>query len=289
MNARTKHTVLLCLFAGLVAFLLLSLSLSDLQFQPGAPIPGGAEASTAIQAATPELIRVVSWAPILEAILGIALMVLMVYVPVRLVSLINLRKLLALLVAIVVIVALLSILPALLVQLPASGTIPSAPDIATPSPLVSAPVSFGGPPSFLVWLVVGGFMLGVGLVAARLWWGAYRGSAAKEALSQTAEDALRDLGTGLDFSNVIIHCYLEMNQILLSERKLERHRTMTVREFEQWLEQQGIPPDPVHQLTGLFEKARYGNQHTSPADEESGKECLKQIVHYCQKGSSQGS
>lgn len=289
MNRRIRYTVLLCLSTGLIAFLLLSLSLSDLQFQSGGPIPGGAEASTAIRVITPELVRAVSLAPILEAILGVALMGLMIYVPVRLMGLINLRRLLAWLIAMVVIVILLSILPALLLQLPASRAIIRSPDLITPSPSASSPVRFGGPPSFLIWIVLGCFILGVGLAVVGLWRGAHRISAAKDALSQTAQDALRDLGTGMDFSNVTIRCYLQMNQVLLSERKLERHHTMTVREFEQWLADQGIPGDPVHQLTSLFEKARYGYQPMNSADEEAGMDCLKQIVHYCQQGRPQGT
>lgn len=289
MNRRVRHTVLLSLFVGVAAFLLLSLSLSDLDLQPGAPIPGAAEASNAIHAATPELMRVVSFAPVLEAILGIALIVLMVYVPARLMSLINPRKLLAMLVAIVLIVGLLSILPTVLMQFPTSSAATNSPDGATPEPSAPAAVSFGRPPSILIWLAAGCFLVGTGLVAGRLLKYAYRRNTAEEVLSRTAENALRDLGSGLEFSNVIIRCYLQMSRVLRSERKLERHHTMTAREFEGWLEEKGIPADAVHRLTALFEKARYGNQDVSLADQQMGRECLQQIVDYCRRGSLEGA
>ncbi len=283
MNQQAKQRVLLCLLAGLIALLLLSASLSDLHLRPGEPIPGAAEASRTLRAASSQLTVAVSWAPLAGALFGIVLIILMIYVPARLLSLIDLRKLLAWLIAIVAMSVLLSVLPSILLQLPSSGAA-SSPNVAVPSPSTSPAAVISTPPSVLIWLTAGCFVVGAGILAARLLREASRSKQAQDELSDAAEKALRDLSMGIRFSNVIVRCYLQMDQILRAERKLERHHTMTVREFERWLERNGIPADPVHRLTTLFEKARYGNEPMSPADEETGTECLRQIIQYCRKG-----
>jgi Domain of unknown function (DUF4129) len=56
--------------------------------------------------------------------------------------------------------------------------------------------------------------------------------------------------------------------------------TMTVREFEQLLETKGLPRDPVHQLTQLFEAARYSLRQFTPADEQTAFDCLSAIVQF---------
>jgi hypothetical protein len=45
---------------------------------------------------------------------------------------------------------------------------------------------------------------------------------------------------------------------------------MTTGEFENLLETAGLPHDPIHQLTQLFDAVRYGNWKPNPADEQKG-------------------
>ena len=74
-----------------------------------------------------------------------------------------------------------------------------------------------------------------------------------------AEKAWQALITGLDLKDVIVKCYRQMSLALEKEQGIERKDFMTTREFENLLEAAGIPHDPIHQLTQLFEAVRYGN------------------------------
>jgi hypothetical protein len=67
---------------------------------------------------------------------------------------------------------------------------------------------------------------------------------------------------------------------LAEEQGIERKDSMTVREFENLLEVAGVPYDPVHQLTQLFEAVRYGHWQPNPIDEEKAIHCLEAIVLY---------
>jgi hypothetical protein len=71
-----------------------------------------------------------------------------------------------------------------------------------------------------------------------------------------------------------------MSQALQKERGIEMEQTMTARDFESLLEARGIPRDPVHQLTQLFEGARYGHRQPGPDEEQKAFDCLNAIVQY---------
>ena len=91
---------------------------------------------------------------------------------------------------------------------------------------------------------------------------------------------MQALRTGRDLKNVIVHCYRQMSLALQKEQGIELEETMTAREFERLLEARGIPHDPVHQLTRLFEAARYGFEQPHPGDEQVALDCLNAIVQY---------
>jgi hypothetical protein len=74
---------------------------------------------------------------------------------------------------------------------------------------------------------------------------------------------------------------MQMVRALQEEQRVERRYNMTVREFETWLEHEGFPIIPVHQLTRLFEKARYGTQRTMKEDEKAAVESLNEIIQFC--------
>jgi len=74
-----------------------------------------------------------------------------------------------------------------------------------------------------------------------------------------------------------------MTHALQEEQGMERNDSMTVREFEGWLDGKGVPRVPVRQLTYLFEKVRYGNQQMSENDKKMGMESLNEIIKYCRR------
>jgi len=93
-----------------------------------------------------------------------------------------------------------------------------------------------------------------------------------------AEKAWQALKTGLDLKGVIVHCYRQMSLALEREQGIEREEWMTTREFENLLEAEGIPHDPIHQLTQLFEAVRYGDWQPNPVDEQKAIHCLQDIM-----------
>jgi hypothetical protein len=95
-----------------------------------------------------------------------------------------------------------------------------------------------------------------------------------------AQRAVEALKTGLDLRNVILRCYEQMSLALQREQDIKREEAMTAREFERLLQARGIPREPVHQLTLLFEVARYGHRLLAPEDEQKAYECLNAIVRY---------
>ena len=94
--------------------------------------------------------------------------------------------------------------------------------------------------------------------------------------------------TGLDLKDVIVKCYRQMSLALEKEQGIERKDFMTTREFENLLEAAGIPHDPIHQLTQLFEAVRYGNWQPNPMDEQKAIHCLQAIMLYSREPKKDG-
>lgn len=93
-----------------------------------------------------------------------------------------------------------------------------------------------------------------------------------------AGEALDDLHSGADLRDTILHCYAEMSRILWRRKGIRRHQAMTAREFENELDQYGLPQEHVQILTRLFEKARYGSSSLGDIDQHEAETCLQAIV-----------
>ncbi len=156
---------------------------------------------------------------------------------------------------------------------------PLAPEVLPPELQREGP-PLGSPPAILVWLVWIG--LGVMIVALGIWATQRRtqNRRAGDLVELEAERAMQALQQGLDFKNVIVQCYEQMSAALRREQGIELEDTMTAREFESLLEAKGLPRDPVHQLTQLFEAARYSLRQFTPADEQKAFDCLNAIVQF---------
>jgi hypothetical protein len=127
--------------------------------------------------------------------------------------------------------------------------------------------------------------LGVGLLAASLWF--FQQRPARDHLSlnplaEAAQETLASLQAGGDFRTAIIRCYREMNRVVKAERGLARDTAMTPREFETYLVSRGFPHSALETLTRLFEGVRYGNVPPSTTDETMALACLTEIVNTCQ-------
>jgi len=158
--------------------------------------------------------------------------------------------------------------------------VPEADVLPTPIPLQPGP-PLGPTPMSLIWIA--GLGLATLLVGVGLWFVFHQaGRTRADPLVLQAEWALQALRKGGDLKNVIVRCYWQMEEVLKEGQGIEMKTAMTVREFEGLLESRGVPHLPVHQLTQLFEAARYGRQMTSTDDERQAIEALTAIVQYSQ-------
>jgi hypothetical protein len=165
----------------------------------------------------------------------------------------------------------------LIMLLPSSGnSIPIEMPLPTPEPPVTAPL--GSVPPLLLWLVgIGLLVISVGV---GVWIALSRQSSPIDLVGLEAEKAWQALKTGLDLKDVIINCYQQMSLALEQEQGIERKDFMTTGEFENLLEAAGVPHDPIHQLTRLFDAVRYGNWKPNPVDEQKAIESLEAIMSY---------
>jgi uncharacterized protein DUF4129 len=283
MNTYVKHTALLCLFAVLFALLLLAVSLSDFHPQQGTPIPGAVELGTPPQVTIPATSTAHDSFPLPGIFLGTLLIASLVYTLARLVGLVYVRKTLWLVLVVVSLIGIANILPRVAPGPPALG-VQDAPPAASSSSGDYLTSPLGEAPSVFSWLAAGCLLLGAAGCTALLLKRPTGTAQAREGLAQSAEDALRDIAAGKDFSGVIVECYLRMSGVIHAERNIQRSREITAREFQDALEQQGLPPGPVHGLTVLFERARYGDEQMSQVDVDASQGYLRQVIQHCRAG-----
>ncbi len=274
MPTTVKRRALLFLLLAVLATALLAAALPQLELKTGIPLPAGeGGVGPAMEESPPGI--AVSVSTLFKAILGILLLLAAAYCLVMLPRHVPWKEMLnPTLFVVVLLVALAAILLSLSnVRI---VTAPQEPEILPPA-IPQAGPPLGPLPSFLIWLVWAGLAALLVLLAAWLVAGRARRTGA---LAWEAERALRALRAGQDIRNVIVRCYLQMSLVLQKEQGIERAETMTAREFERLLEARGIPHDPVHQLTRLFETARYGFRPSTPDDEQAAVGCLQAIVKY---------
>lgn len=286
MTRKGKRQALI--FWGLAVLLtvLLATSLSQMVFQPGLPLPaveGGALLVPDSPTAAPVSFPINSF---LLSLVGIALSayVLAMLVkwvlgrPWKLLLRDSLRFVLVLLGGSAVLVLAYTLIPSF------PGKTTGLPSLQPAPPPVTSPL--GSPPPILIWLV------GIGLAGLAVfllsWWiNARRQPSQVNQLAIELEKARQNLLSGAAWNEVIVRCYQQMSRVLQQEGGIERQLCFTPAEFEQELCRLGFPRDPVHQLTRLFELARYGNQPLAAADEQQALDSLQAILHYlgAQKGS----
>lgn len=102
-------------------------------------------------------------------------------------------------------------------------------------------------------------------------------------VEKEARAALDAIETGGDLREAIIRCYVQMIEALKEYRGIYRDRDMTAHEFELFLSKRGLPREPVHQLTQLFEQVRYGAQIPGRREENQAISSLSAIISACQK------
>lgn len=136
-------------------------------------------------------------------------------------------------------------------------------------------------PQYAAFLV--GFVLLVLGVIVLFWLAGRRrrDNISREEVKQDALEALNEIEQGFDLRDVIIRCYYEMTLAVERHRGIKRAEGMTPREFEYQLDHLGIPPEPVAQLTRIFEEVRYGGRMPQGETEELARTCLLAIASAC--------
>jgi hypothetical protein len=271
-----RRSALAFLLISLVLTVLIAAGLPRLKFMPGMPIPSFDNGHVELPSAdaSPVGLPLGGFAKILSLIILAAFIVFLV---VRAVKGVPWKKAMRelwgffwkfLLVALLLVVV--------VTLLPKSEGVSSVESLPPPKPLVTAPL--GPVPVALIWCVALGLaglalFLGLRLIAAlrrpvpRSW-------------EQEVEEARQAILAGQDLRQVIIQCYLRMGQALQQEQQIEREAFMTTGEFEALLSARGVPPDPVHQLTRLFDAVRYGRQEPGSGEEQRAIQCLEAILAY---------
>ena len=280
MPQNTKRITLLFLVGTLVSLIMLSGSLSNLQLQAGAPFPSAGDFSSETRFFTTPSPENANSLTLLKGFFALILLFLMIYVTVRFISLVNIKRLsrsLSVMAAMLVLIILIAQIPLTPSTPPLSET-----SINPISPRFEYPVSpLGQPPGELVLLVLIAFMAAVGLLVFKVLGIGLKQTGMVKQILHEAESAMHEIKSGENLRNVIFRCYVQMTHALQEERKIERNNSMTVREFEDWLEEKGFPIVPIHQLTQLFEKTRYGTQLTMKEDEKTAVESLSEIIRFC--------
>lgn len=102
-------------------------------------------------------------------------------------------------------------------------------------------------------------------------------------IEMEAQEAIDSLDAGGDLREVIQRCYLQMVVAMREYRMIQRNQDVTPHEFEQVLARQGLPFEPVHELTDLFERVRYGGYQPGRPEEMVAKSSLSAIISACKR------
>jgi hypothetical protein len=139
-----------------------------------------------------------------------------------------------------------------------------------------------------LWLIIGASFLLSGIIVLilififRMFWLMRRNRSPLPELSETAQQTVQQIDAGGNFANAVLRCYAEMSRTLSDCRGIRHGYAMTPREFEAFLSEFGLPAEPVHQLTRIFEMVRYGNKAPRKDDEAIAIASLQVIVTACQ-------
>ena len=280
MTSSAKRRTLIFLGLVMIITVIIAASLPQLTLQPGMPLPRLENSQlviTSIDASPMVTITISKFAKILLALFLAGSIIYVIYRLTRGLDWRNLATYLQPIMLSLTIVGILLLLVSLLLSEPKIAA-PVDQPYPTATPLPTSPL--GPVPPLLPWLV------GIGLLIFGSWLGFSIFSSSSERLPAIdlvgleAEKAWQAIRTGQNLKGVIIQCYRQMSLALEQEQGLEREEWMTTREFEILLETAGMPHEPVHQLTQLFEAVRYGDWQPNPADEQKAFDCLQAIMSH---------
>lgn len=285
-NSHPQKLFLIYLSIACIGMIILAASIGNMEFKPGLPIPGASTNNLSSSSQSTDTSTTVEKNPtnpvLLEVGLGFFVLVLIVLIIYSLARRTERKKLLVMIIGLI---ACLFIFKILEQMKPSNINFNENQRIEVSINSTSDPeiVPIEEPPSQLFWVV---FLCLIILTLGILFFVFTKVGNKMDQdnmYGKEADLALEAIQEGKDLRNIIINCYEQFNRIIKQEYEIERERSLTVREFENYLINKGIPLTPIHQITTLFERVRYGNKPTDLDDERIAIESLSAIRLSCQK------
>jgi hypothetical protein len=278
MTGSAKRKTLILFGLVMIITMIIGASLSQLELQPGMPLPRLQDNNVVAPPTEEEPLLAISISKFVVIFFALILAGSILYMIYKLIRGTDWKELASFFRMTVVISLVVSGVVFLIMLLPKSES-SLAMEMPTPTPEPVATSPLGPVPPLLLWLV------GIGLLVISILVGVWIFTSSRrerpiDLVGLEAEKAWQALKTGLDLKDVIIKCYRQMSLALEKEQGIERKDFMTTGEFENLLEDIGIPHDPIHQLTRLFDAVRYGNWQPNPVDEQKAIQCLEAIILY---------
>lgn len=276
MTGAIKRKTLLMLGAAIFIIVILAAALPRLEFQPGMPLPSLQHGELVAAPDEEEPYVSISTTKFILVFIGIVLTGATLYSAYQLFRGADWRLISAFLRYILLISVMIGCLVFLVMLIPNSNiSTPAEIPVATPQPVVTSPL--GSAPPSLLWLVGAGLLV-IGALVVMWAFSPSRQPNPIDLVGLEAEKAHHALTTGGDLKDVIVHCYTQMSLALKQEKGIERKEFMTTGEFETLLKDAGIPHEPIHQLTRLFDAVRYGHWQPNSVDEQKAIQCLEAIM-----------
>jgi hypothetical protein len=276
MTGSAKRKTLILFGLVVIITVIIAASLPQLELQPGMHLPSFENSQVVIPPGEQELTAVFPISDVVKVLFALILagsLLYLIYRMIRVIGWVNARIYLQPFMVIALIAGSIIFLIMLLPK--TQNTLSMELPTPTDTPLVTSPL--GPVPTLLLWLV--GIVLLISSILLGIWiFAPSRRETTIDLVGLEAEKAWQALMIGLDLKDVIIKCYRQMSIALEQEQGIERKDFMTTGEFENLLEATGIPHDPIHQLTQLFEAVRYGNWQPNPNDEQKAIHCLQAIM-----------
>jgi hypothetical protein len=283
MNGSAKKKALIALGLAIAILMIIAASLPRLKLQAGMPLPKLENNLVAVAPAAAEPSVAIQVNKFFGIIFGLLLAGFIVYILYKLLRGAQWKNITGAILRAGIMNLIVGILIWLILRLPSSGITNSTAEAPAPiiEPQASAPL--GPVPASLFWLVGIGLLLIIMLAGVWILTAGSRRARPINLVGLEAELAFQALISGSDLKGVIIQCYRQMSLALEKERGIKRKEFMTTGEFEELSEAAGIPHEPIHQLTRLFEAVRYGNWQPNPVDENRAIQCLESIKSFGQE------
>lgn len=294
MNKLTPRTwVYILSGVGLLALVLLAISLNALQLAPGHPV--------SFQQLAPPVTTDdsnTSWTRYLTAAFRVLMIIFWILVPILIIAMLidkenRKRFLISIAIALPFVLLLLYLSTLKPAQKAAADLNLGNFSIATPMPgeVATPPAAEYTPPpgwvtslaTALIAVAAASAVIGAVFVIWRRWKSQSQLQEPLKDVQREAQAALDAIYAGNDLRDTILRCYLQMTEVLRQYRGISRGNDMTPHEFELYLEKRGLPQEPVKQLTRLFEQVRYGALQPKGQDEQIAISSLTAIIRAIQK------